>query len=133
MADKQDWIGGSFAPPMTDHKLTRYRELANECEDARVKEAVLKLADMVEFFQKTPESKEPGKLHPTGKMVVVPLAKAEVERIWDHVPWEYECQALQKLFDEIPVRSPMRTPAFHLLWYAFELTKDREPLTSDRL
>jgi hypothetical protein len=65
---------------------------------------------------------------------IVPLHPAEVERIWDHVPWDHELDGIQRLFDAIPAsQKDLRNAAFHLLWYAKELAHDREPITQDKL
>ena len=125
--------GGSFAPPLDSTKLAVYRQLAAKAEP-KLAEVLVKLCDMVALFQKTPASSAPGTRHPSGRGVIVPLDPAEVKRIWDAVPWDYECDAYQRLFDEIPAENkPLRNAAFHLLWMAKELSMDREPLTNDRL
>lgn len=130
--------GGSFAPPLTADKLKDYRKLVAK-SSPEIKEAIEKLCVMAELFIQTPPSKNGGKPHPSGKGVIVPLETEEIKRIWDHVPWAYECDAFQSLFDTLPSGpkgSPeydLRNAAFHLLWYAKELTSDREPLTNDRL
>lgn len=128
-------IGGSFAPPLTAQNLKTYRELANTAPDPRVRDAMLPLCEMVEAFQKTPESRRSGHPHPSGAGTIIPLEDAEIKRIWDLVPWDYECNALGELFETIPANTekPLRNAAFHLLWYARELTLDREPLTTDKL
>ena len=127
-------IGGSFAPPLDSEKIAAYRELAKSAEDERVRDAMLPLCDMVDSFHQTPKSKLSGKPHPVGLGVVVPLEEDEIKRIWDLVPWDYECDALGKLFETLPSdQKDLRNAAFHLLWFARELTKDREPITNDLL
>lgn len=129
----QGYIGGSFAPPLPAEKLTEYRKAieANAPED--LKDSLLGLCTMVETFQATPESSQPKAKHPVGKGYIQKLDDAEIKRIWDLVPWSWECEALQARLNTIPSGSPVRTPAFHLLWFAKELTKDREPCTNDKL
>ena len=144
-------IGGSFAPPITAEKLSEYRALAKGA-DARIQDAMLPLCEMVEVFQQTPDSSEPGHPHPVGRGVIVPLEEQEIKRIWDHVPWPDECELLGRLFETLPdgyeertidgarqvvLVDPgardLRNAAFHLLWYARELTQDREPITNDKI
>lgn len=125
-------IGGSFAPPLDADKLAAYRQAA-ETADAPTKDAMLALVNMVECFQQTAPSRQPGTPHPSGRGVIVPLEADEVARIWDLVPWDHELDAMAGLFDRLDGNSPLRTPAFHLLWYARELAKDREPITCDRI
>lgn len=153
-------------------KLSAYRDLADSAPP-EIAEVMLKLCDMVELFQQTPRSKLAGSLHPSGRGMIVPLEKEEVERIWDAVPWDgqklpdgrtapRECDMYAELFEQLPtgvegyvmeevklpdgskahkqkpvVSNPeakaLRDAAFHLLWWAKELTLDREPLTADML
>jgi hypothetical protein len=127
-------IGGSFAPPLDATKVVAYRRLADSAPP-QIREAVHKLADMAVLFQETPRSSLPGAPHPVGRGVIVPLEKAEVERIWDAVPWAEEIEMYAALFDKIdPVTAKsLRDAAYHLLWFAVELEKDREPITNDML
>lgn len=127
-------FGGSFAPPLPAAKLAEYRTLA-EGATGPVREAMGKLCDMVALFQETPASSLPGKPHPSGRGVIVPLDEAEVKRIWDAVPWAEENAMYMGLFGAIPAEThkPLRDAAHHLLWFAVELEKDREPLTNDKL
>lgn len=118
--------GGSAAPPIGDEKLSQYRDLAEDAP-AEVREAMLELCLMVEKFLETPTT-------PSDK-----LTPAEAERLWEVIPWQKDCDAIQSLFDTLPngpKESPewkLRNAAFHLIWYAQHLTKDLEPLTLDRL
>ena len=141
-------LGGSFAPPINSDRIAAYRELAKSSPDERIRDAMLPLCSMVESFYQTPRSTAAGKPHPTGVGVVVPLEEAEIKRIWDLVPYDYECDALGTLFSTLPdgceevdgeivvtnsEQNARRNAAFHLLWFARELTRDREPITNDLL
>lgn len=121
-------FGGSFAPPITN--LDAYRALASKTSD-EIREAMISLCDMVDLFNKTPKSKLNGSSHPSGKGVVIPLESVEIKRIWDAVPWSSECDRMGVLFDSLT--GDVRNAAYHLLWYARELTMDREPITTDTL
>lgn len=126
-------FGGSFAPPMTRDDLTRYKSLANSCDDRECKEKMLELIQMMEVFWETGESQEePTGRHPAGPAVIVPLAKDEIDRIWDYVPWPNDLPTYQQAFRKLP-DGDRRNAAHHLLWYATELAFDREPLTNDKL
>lgn len=126
-------IGGSFAPPLPAEKLVEYRQTIETHAADDIKQALLGLCDMVQTFQQTPESSAPKAKHPVGVGFVQPLDESEIKRIWDLVPWDWECAALETQFNKLAVDSPLRTPAFHLLWFAKELTKDRQPCTNDKL
>ncbi len=131
--DKPIAFGGSFAPKLDTAKVAEYRALANTSGvHAPVKDAMLALCTMVDTFHQTPASTELGKPHQSQTGTIVPLAPAEIARIDQHVPWDHEIESLKGLFEKTPV-SPLRDAAHHLLWYAVELAKDREPITTDRI
>ena len=138
-----------FAPPIDSKRLDRYKSLA-AIADAPVQDAMEELIRMVEKFQETPESREPGlalqteytrnpfrneKGIPKPPPKIVPLEQVEVNRMWDFVPWPHEINAMAALFDQIPNESKkeLRDAAFHLIWFARELVLDREPMTNDKL
>ncbi len=125
-----------MAPDITTTKLATYRELAATAEPS-VKEVMARLCDMVEHFRKTPESKLPGSpvqfMNAGNKIAIaVPLEPDEILRIWDHVPYQDEIDVYGARFEKIP-QSDLRDAAFHLLWFATELTKDREPMTREKV
>lgn len=128
-------FGGSFAPPIDDDTLDRYEELAESCPDRKAGEAMASLCTMLRTFRETPESKEAGKPHPSGRGTIVPLESTEVERIDPVVPWPEELDVYGTWFDKFdPVADKeLRDAAFHLLWFGRELTQDREPMTADKL
>ena len=128
-------IGGSFAPSIDDVGIATYGSLIASCEDLEAKDILQKLHTMLTEFRKTPESSLTGAAHPAGRGVMVPLEDAEIQRIWDVVPWQYEIEAYKPVLDRLdPVaQKDLRNAAFHLLWFAQELCLDREPLTKDRL
>jgi hypothetical protein len=127
-------IGGSFAPPLGVAGLDRYRQLA-ETASGQVKDYILELCNMLATFWQTGESQNGGTPHPSGRGTIIPLEDEEIQRIWDVVPWPNECDLMGQVFDSIdPVADKdLRNAAFHLLWYARELTADREPITNDKL
>jgi hypothetical protein len=91
------------------------------------------------------EGKETGKqLKPDVSISprIIDLEDAEIARIWDAVPWPHEVDALQAELDKwfadetaskVAPKSltDLRNAAYHLVWYARELTLDREPLTAE--
>jgi hypothetical protein len=128
---KQPRFGGSFAPPLSQEKLAAYKVLASNASP-RIKDAMNELIMMVSKFNETPRSNAAAQLHPSGAAMIVPLEAKEVERIYDHVPWEDELHGMSKVFEGIP-KGELRNAAYHLLWFGWELFKDREPLTTDKL
>jgi hypothetical protein len=123
-------IGGCFAPALAPEKVSDYRQLAATVQDKQVAQYMSDLCDMLELFYQTPESTEASSKHAIAGMVT-PLADNEVQRIWDKVPWPEECDLIGKAFDRLPA-GDVRNAAYHLLWYARELTQDREPMTKER-
>jgi hypothetical protein len=128
----QKQIGGSFAPPVDDQKLSHYEALMAAVEDRQVREYGESLVKMLRTFQAAPSSKAKSKPHPSGRGTITPLEQAEIERIWDCVPWPEECDAIDVVFDRLP-SGDVRNAAYHLLWFARELSIDREPCTTDKL
>ncbi len=133
-----------FAPPLTDGLIAKYEALANGLPRERydVRDAMRECLAAVKFWWELPESKgdrddrslairHRGR---DARIKVTSLTPDLVERMWDAVPWGYELDAMQSLFDRIdPAEKPLRDAAFHLLWFARELERDREPLTADKL
>lgn len=133
-----------FAPPLTDDLIAAYEKVANSLPDARgdVRDAMRECLAAVTLWWELPESKGSAKdqsieLRHRGQetlVKVVSLTPDLVQRLWDAVPWGYELDAMQALFDRIPAgERELRDAAFHLLWHARELCLDREPLTREKL
>lgn len=132
---KQSRIGGSFAPPLTSEMVRGYSELL-AAADPRVRDAGLELCEMAHEFLRVSgvEGLENGKTsaHPSGAGIIRELSDTARNILYDVVPWDYECDAMAGVFETIPP-GPTRNAAFHLLWYARELTIDRVPITKDKL
>lgn len=152
-------FGGSFAPPITDDLLDQYRELAKGPEYAEAKSYMVSLINMFDKFLDEEDSKQPKEPHPSGMGHIQKLEDKTIKKLFDHVPWPKECDAYQEAFEEIlPVaqdaensrriqeykeeggiglpddfKPTLRYAAFHLLWFAKELSEDRQPLTNDQL
>lgn len=122
--------GGSFAPKITESDLSKYESLAKACSDPMVSGYMNDLIHMVRTFLETPESTNPGTPYPAGGLVV-PLEQSEIDRIDPVVPWRDECNLMARVFEKLV--GEIRHAAMHLLWYAFELTSDREPMTADKV
>ena len=122
-------MGGSFAPPIDN--VASFEALIPGATDRQVADYMTNLIAMVRKFRETPESREPGTPHPVIG-TIVPLEAEEVQRIWDVVPYREECDAIGLVFEKLPT-GDLRNAAFHLLWYAYELSADREPITADKL
>jgi hypothetical protein len=153
------FVGGSFAPPLTADKLRQYRVVIERQAPDDLKKPLLGLCAMVEEFQTTPESDEPARPHPVGMGFVQKLEPAEIERMWDLVPWPWEVEALRGRCNQLEPTDDDRDnsrrhaetkargermpdaerivtlldASRHLLWFAKELGEDREPCTCDKV
>jgi hypothetical protein len=127
-------VGGSFAPPLTPEKIEEFKNLLSISNaPPSTKGAITDLLKMAEMFFETPESTEPVEPHPAGVGHVQMLEADEIQRIWDVVPWDYEIEAMCHLFEKLDTSDPLRNVAYHLVWYANELTDDRQPVTTDKI
>ena len=130
-----------FAPPLTDEQVAGYRTLVDSMPLSAERDAINECLKAVEVWWKLPEStleaSERFRIKHQGKettFAVIPLEEKHVAELWDLIPYQYEIDAMQKLFDGIPTeQKELRDVAFHLLWHVIELNNDREPLTQDRL
>lgn len=127
-------VGGCFAPLLDVAGLDRYEQLSEACDNQQVKDYMRQLITMLRVFWETSESTETPVTHWSGA-AMRSLEDAEIQRIWDVVPWESDLDAMSAVFDTISdvTDKELRNAAFHLVWYGRELTADREPLTSDKL
>lgn len=153
----QPRIGGSFAPPLTDELLAKYRKTIKALPAGPVKDALGSLMPCCEKWWDLPEpSGTKTAKHLVGVGTIVSLQDDHRHALDEHIPWEHELDAIQRLFDALPtgttppgqeqfvdgvrravVTDPaardLRNMAFHLLWHVRELNLDREPLTADKL
>lgn len=132
-----------LAPPLTDQKLAAYKKLISAQPAGEVRDALETLLKCVEAWWALPESKgEPAgrwQVRHKGKTLAVPERKLDPEHVQalDAVtPWMRELDLLSNnrdtgLFDGL--KGELRNAAFHLLWFAREITLDREPMTQDSL
>jgi len=133
MAEKRVQIGGSFAPPFTDDNLAAYKALAEGLEpQSPIRDAMLKLWAMASAWWEQPESTGDGRPHPSGRGVIVELDAPIADALWEAIPWDHELKAFGALFETLPA-GDLRNAAFHLLWLGWELFRDREPITTDKL
>lgn len=140
--------GGSFAPPIDDAKLGKYRALAAQA-GGPVKDAMQTLLKCVGKWWDLPESRSGNDTpHPSGRGLIRKLDKEFADQLDELIPWEHELKAMAALFGELPdgqeerggevvivnqTAADLRNAAHHLLWYVKELNLDREPITRDKL
>jgi hypothetical protein len=137
---KASRIGGSFAPPLSDKALKEYEGLIEELDDnTALKHALTELHKCCGHWWKLPAPKEEkarkSTPHLSGMGTIIPLHDEHAEALDEHIPWDHELEAYQKMFDEIdPVaQKDLRNAAFHMLWHVKELALGREPMTNDKL
>lgn len=132
---RQVHFGGSFAPPLSDEKIARYRELAERApEGSFLREALLALLKLILAWWDLPDSQTSPSVHPSGAPVMG-MDPEYSKALYDLVPWDHEMKAYDEEFDKIPPvgeSKELRDAAYHLLWHARELDLDREPITGQR-
>jgi hypothetical protein len=130
----RSYIGGNFAPPLSDEKLAAYTALVAGLKPSPVRDAMTSLLRCCAKWWELPEpAGTAARAHPSGRGVVVPLAPGHAKDLDDLIPWGHELKAAEELLDGIdPVGDKaLRDAAFHLLWHVKELDLGREPLTND--
>ncbi len=138
---KKVLVGGSFAPPLSDELLPRYRAMIDALAAGPLKDALLTLHGCCAKWWELPESNVASGMHATGRAMLVPLASEVRQELDAHVPWNHEIDAIHAVCDGIPVEQrDLRNMAFHLLWHVKELALGddqgewgREPITTDKL
>lgn len=138
--------GGSFAPPLSDDLLAKYRATIDGLDAGPVRDALDTLYKCCAQWWELPESSgdENGgrRAHTSGMGTIVPLDKKLAGDLYDAIPWTHELNAMggyttdrgqyvPGLFDDLT--GDVRAAAFHLLWHVKELDLDREPITADQL
>jgi hypothetical protein len=134
-----------FAPSIDEGQLGQYRGLLQSAKvDEETKDALESVLRCFEAWWEAPASdRKDGtlwKVKHGGREIEFrerPLTDELKEQLFESTPWLSELDRLGNaagdgLFDRLP-NGPLRDAAFHLLWYAKEITNDREPLTADVL
>lgn len=133
MAKNAQRLGGSFAPPIDEEKLSAYQNLFDGCDDPKTKDALNTLARCAWHWLKLPDSEDTARRpHPVGVGTIVPLSQPIMDELFDDIPWDDELEIYQRRLDSLP-EGDLRNAAFHVLWFVKELNLDREPITSDLL
>lgn len=133
-----------FAPPLSDELLAQYKTLIDIVPNEELRDALLSCYNCVMAWWNLPESKRNDGLwfeikhkDEEKRLKVIPLEDEQIKQLWDATPWMRELNLLSTpqddgLFDKIKGTN-LRNAAFHLLWYAKEISLDREPITEERL
>lgn len=159
----QPRTGGSFAPPLDATKLAAYRALAESAPSTIKAAMLPLCDMVEAFQETpastkvgAPHPSGVGLMIPLEDAEVKriwDLVPWDGQTLEDGTIAPKECDMLADLFESLPtgtsgeaikdgvrravVSDPkakaLRDAAFHLLWYAKELTRDREPMTSDKL
>lgn len=127
-----------FGPPLTDTLLSTYTSLINSQPAGELRDALLSCYNCVMAWWNAPESTEkPTHWAFRDKLVPeIPLSKELLKQLDSTTPWLRELDTLSNsagtgLFDNL--EGDLRNCAFHLLWYAKEISLDREPMSMDKL
>ncbi len=131
----QPGMGGSFAPPLSDALLAKYKAMVQALAPSPAKDAMAQLLHCCGVWWELPESNGASRPHASGRGTVVNLTEANKAALWDHIPWAHEIEGMKALFETIQPdqQRNLRNAAHHLLWHVIELDLDREPVTTDKL
>lgn len=134
MSQSRVYLGGSFAPEITEDLLSQYSSLIQETNSKTIiGDCLRKLLKPVLTWWELPESTGPTSgLHQSGRGILQPLDEAIQKELWEDLPWDEELKVIQEAIEQITSKD-LRNAAFHLLWYVKELNLDREPLTLQRV
>jgi hypothetical protein len=96
-------LGGSFAPPLTDELLAKYKGLIEAMpKDSRVRAALEVAFNCCEKWWDLPTSSMDGAVpHMVGMGIANPLDQPIKDALWDHIPWKDEIVGMASLFDTI--------------------------------
>jgi hypothetical protein len=135
-----------LAPDLDEAKLAAYQALADALPDGmgEVRDAMRECLRAVKLWWELPQSSaRPAHWKTTHKgkaaeFKVTPLTDELKKALYDAVPWPYELDAMQSLFDRTFADrarhpKPLADACYHLLWFARELCLDREPVTQSAL
>lgn len=147
------------ATPLTDELLERYKSMIDALKPGPIKDALLACFTCAFAWWNARESTKSFKEKWTttgGKEFEIIPFDAELIAEFDAVtPWAYEVEAMGTLFSSLPTglgkevdataeraaytpvvdqaARDLRDAAFHLHWFAEQITRDREPPTLDKL
>lgn len=125
---------------ITDESLARYRQLIDEMPRSAVRDTLDEFHRAVAKWWELPESTkaEPRLWNTSGgrKLTEQPMDQEIIDELFELVPWPEEMPAKAELINQHFANQPeteLKRAAYHLLWYATELSLDREPCTMDKV
>lgn len=123
-----------LAPELTDEKLARYADLIAALPASRAKSVAEECLACVRAWWELPASHmraeralrivHKGKTH---EIDITPLTRELADKLFDVTPWTEDTVAMGAALDSLT--GEVRDAAYHLLWFATELSLDREPMT----
>lgn len=132
------YVGGHFAPAITDTMLATYAADIASLVPGQVKDVLTSLLTLLQTWKALPASQPNAapqanpQTHPSGRGLIVSLDETCKAALYELIPWPSELKMYGELLDAITDLTT-RNMAFHLLWYATELNLGREPITMDKL
>lgn len=102
-------IGGSFAPPLTDETLARYRAAIAAMSPSPVKDACVTMLRCCEKWWELPEPVgTERRAHPVGMGQIVSMMQEHKDALDEHIPWAHELDGIQSLFDGLEYEATVR-------------------------
>lgn len=131
-----------LAPALDDATLERYAAIVADLETGELKSEMESVLACVRAWWEIPESKRRDvetirvwnpAAKAWGTVDLQPLEAKHVAELWEVTPWMRELESIGvNLIDALP-QGDTRNALTHLLWFAKEITLDREPATADKL
>lgn len=123
-----------FAPPITDGHLSSWQALVKGTKGL-TRHALETLHALVQQHKAHHQPSEAPPLasqtYDVGVAHHIPLHHDTKTAVAEHLPTDEEMKVYDELFGKL--QGELRDMAYHLLWYALELKKGREPITKDKL
>ena len=122
-----------FAPPVDCGRLAVYTDLAESISDDEIATSFWFCLRCVQRWWEIPASQATStSTHPCGLGKIVPLDCECRDLLGSVIPSAEQLRECGERFDRLP-RGELRDAAFHLLWFATELSLGREPITNDTI
>lgn len=129
-----------LAPALSDELLSRFKSLIQSQEErSKLRDYLDTLLKCVEAWWNIRESTletvtAVAQTGPTTghKVQLQELDNGVIQSLWNTTPWMEEILLMEEEFSSL-TDGDVRNMAFHLSWFAKEITLDREPLTVERI
>jgi hypothetical protein len=118
MSEQRAYVGGSFAPPLTDELIAEYRKLADALGASPEKDMISSLLTCCEKWWNLPESAGTSTSpHPSGQGVIVKLHPDVAAALDEHIPWPHDLASIQAHADTVEQDKVLRNSEKVQRWH----------------